>query len=147
MQFFTTLLAVSTFVASAIAAPAASLPNGVAARDDASGFLSGVNVGQGTWYSTGLGSCGVTNTDSDYIAAVSHILYDGYPGYTGGNPNSNGVCGRKINAKYQGKSVTVTVSDRCAACGETDLDFSPAAFSQLADPSVGRLSGMTWTWA
>ena len=33
----------------------------------------------GTWYNTGLGSCGITNTDSDLIAAVSHILYDSYP--------------------------------------------------------------------
>jgi hypothetical protein len=30
---------------------------------------------------------------------------------------------------------------------ETDLDFSPAAFSQLADQSVGRIFGMTWSWA
>jgi hypothetical protein len=32
-------------------------------------------------------------------------------------------------------------------CNETDLDFSPAAFSQLADLSVGRLSDMTWSRA
>ena len=47
----------------------------------------------------------------------------------------------------KGKSVDVTVVDRCTGCKETDLDFSPAAFDQLADESVGRLSGMTWTWA
>ena len=47
----------------------------------------------------------------------------------------------------QGKSVTITVTDRCVGCAETDLDFSPAAFSQLADLSVGRLDGVTWHWA
>ena len=32
----------------------------------------------GTFYATGLGSCGITNHDTDYIAAVSHILYDSF---------------------------------------------------------------------
>jgi expansin (peptidoglycan-binding protein) len=49
--------------------------------------------------------------------------------------------------KDQGKSVTITVTDRCESCGDTDLDFSPAAFAQLADLSVGRIDGMTWSWA
>ena len=33
----------------------------------------------GTYYATGLGACGITNTDTDYIAAVSHTLFDNYP--------------------------------------------------------------------
>ena len=32
-----------------------------------------------TYYTTGLGACGITNTDSDYIVAVSHDLFDNYP--------------------------------------------------------------------
>lgn len=47
----------------------------------------------------------------------------------------------------QGKSVEVTVTDRCTGCAETDLDFSPSAFDQLADETVGRISGMTWVWS
>ena len=47
----------------------------------------------------------------------------------------------------EGRSVTVTVTDRCVACATTDLDFSPSAFQQLADLSQGRLYGMTWDWA
>ena len=53
----------------------------------------------GTYYATGLGACGITNTDSDYIAAVSHTLFDTYPGYNGVNPNNNPICGRKATAK------------------------------------------------
>ena len=45
-----------------------------------------------------------------------------------------------------GKSVTIAITDRCVGCAEWDLDFSPAAFSQLADESVGRIHGMTWTF-
>lgn len=33
----------------------------------------------GTYYATSLGACGVTNTDSDYIVAVSHLLFDTHP--------------------------------------------------------------------
>ena len=44
-----------------------------------------------------------------------------------------------------GKSITVTVTDRCTACAITDLDLSPSAFSDLAAESVGRFD-MTWVW-
>ncbi|KAH7911966.1 RlpA-like double-psi beta-barrel-protein domain-containing protein-containing protein [Hygrophoropsis aurantiaca] len=109
-------------------------------------FMFGTQVGQGTYYGTGLGACGITNVDTDYIAAVSWMLFDTYPGYTSGNPNDNPVCNQKVQASYQGKSVTVTITDRCTGCAITDLDFSPSAFSQLADQSVGRIYGMDWIW-
>jgi len=108
--------------------------------------LTGTNTGQATFYATGLGACGITNSDTDHIIAVSELLFDTYPGATA-NPNLNPICNRKIKASYQGKSVTVTVTDRCTACAYTDLDFSPSAFDILADESLGRLSGMTWEWA
>jgi hypothetical protein len=108
--------------------------------------MTGTQTGQGTFYATGLGACGITNKDTDFIAAVSHLLFDNFPGYEAGDPNSNPVCNRKISATYQGKSVTVTVTDRCTGCAETDLDFSPSAFDTIADPSVGRISGMQWVW-
>jgi hypothetical protein len=109
-------------------------------------YLVGVQVGQGTYYGTGLGACGITNNDSQHIAAVSHLLFDTFPGYNGANPNTNAVCGRTITATYQGKSVQVTITDRCTACAVTDIDFSPSAFSVLADQAVGRISGMQWVW-
>ncbi|EGO04109.1 hypothetical protein SERLA73DRAFT_175870 [Serpula lacrymans var. lacrymans S7.3] len=109
-------------------------------------FLIGTQTGEGTYYATGLGACGITNTDTDYIAAVSHLLFDVFPGYNGVNPNDNPVCNQKVTANYQGKSVTVTITDRCTGCAITDLDFSPSAFSQLADQSIGRIDGMTWVW-
>ncbi|EIN13816.1 hypothetical protein PUNSTDRAFT_95155 [Punctularia strigosozonata HHB-11173 SS5] len=109
-------------------------------------FLIGTQTGQGTFYATGLGACGITNTDTDYIAAVSHLLFDTFPGYNGVNPNNNPICNKKVTATYKGKSVSVTITDRCTGCALTDLDFSPSAFDQLADESVGRLSGMTWVW-
>lgn len=46
----------------------------------------------------------------------------------------------------KGKSVTVAITDRCEGCALTDLDFSPSAFNQLADFSIGRLDGVEWSW-
>ncbi|KAJ3807658.1 putative riboflavin aldehyde-forming enzyme [Lentinula lateritia] len=102
-------------------------------------------TGQGTYYDTGLTSCGETYTDSDLIVALSHLFYDTYPGATA-NPNNNPVCGKKLTAHYQGKSVTVTVADRCTGCAMYDLDFTPTGFQALSDLSVGRISGVTWTF-
>jgi expansin (peptidoglycan-binding protein) len=61
------------------------------------------------------------------------------------NPNENPLCGKTASVNYQGKNVQVSLTDRCAACAYGDLDFSPAAFDQLADPSVGRISGIQWS--
>jgi len=101
-------------------------------------------TGQGTFYGTGLGACGITNNDSQDIAAVSHLFYDSYPGYDGSNPNKNPLCGKTAKVTYKGKTVTVQLTDRCGSCAYGDLDFSPHAFNQLADPAEGRISGISW---
>ncbi|KAI0266434.1 barwin-like endoglucanase [Gloeopeniophorella convolvens] len=103
---------------------------------------SGVNQGQGTFFAPGLGACGQTSQDSDLIVAVSTELFNGFPG-AGVNPNDNPICGKSITAHFQDKSVTVQVVDRCVGCATNDLDFSPAAFSQLADESLGRIN-ISW---
>jgi hypothetical protein len=108
-------------------------------------YMTGTQTGQGTWYSTGLGACGITNNDNQHICALSHLLYDTYPGYTGGNPNNNPLCGRQITVHYGGKSVDLTVTDRCAACLITDVDMSPSGFSSIADPGLGRIP-IEWEW-
>lgn len=46
----------------------------------------------------------------------------------------------------QGASVDVTVVDACEACSITSLDFSPSAFSVLANQTVGRIS-IDWVWS
>ncbi|KAH6917310.1 riboflavin aldehyde-forming enzyme [Coprinopsis sp. MPI-PUGE-AT-0042] len=114
--------------------------------DSAPSFMRGTQTGEGTYYDTGLGACGETNNDGDYIAAVSHELFDNFPGYGRVNPNLNPMCGRSVTVSYQGRSITVRLVDRCTACKLTDLDFSPAAFKDLAPNGDGRIHGMTWTW-
>ncbi|EJD40629.1 hypothetical protein AURDEDRAFT_69810 [Auricularia subglabra TFB-10046 SS5] len=109
----------------------------------------GPQSGDGTLFDTsvGLGACGVQNNNGQFIAAVSHALFDTFPGYAGGNPNNNPICGRTATANYNGRSITFTIEDRCAGCnGFGDLDFTPAAFTALVgstDP--GRVHGVTWS--
>ncbi|KAB5587609.1 putative effector protein [Ceratobasidium theobromae] len=115
----------------------------------------------------GLGACGWTNYDYECkdnvrrlrcvsevtdssgcsilgVAAISHDLYDNYPGYAGGNPNNNPVCGRTATVTYAGKTITVGIVDRCEGCSTWDLDLSPSAFQQFAPLATGRLYGATW---
>lgn len=99
--------------------------------------------GDGTYYDPGLGSCGKTNSASDMIVAISHSLYDSK---ATSDPNSNPFCGKKIKASYNGKSVVVTVVDRCTGCQHEDLDFSPAAFKEFAPTSEGRLKDVQWSF-
>lgn len=146
MQPFAIFLLIANLAVSALAAPIANTTSS-SCVPSAPDFLCGTQVGEGTWFAPGEGACGFNNKSSQLIVAVSWKLYDNYPGYKGGNPNTNPVCGRKIHAKYKGKGVKVTVVDRCTGCNETDLDFSSGAFGHLADLSVGRLYNMTWTWA
>jgi hypothetical protein len=92
-----------------------------------------------------LTACGVTNNDGQNIVAVSQLLFDTFPGYNGVNPNTNPICGKKIRAYFQGRSIEVTVTDRCTGCKIDDLDFTPSAFvSLIGDLGIGRASGMSW---
>ncbi|KAJ3769730.1 RlpA-like double-psi beta-barrel-protein domain-containing protein-containing protein [Lentinula raphanica] len=107
--------------------------------------------GDGTFYDPGLGACGITNVATDMIAAIGEDFFDQYAihmGVTSGNPNENPICNKRVIATYQGKSITVAITDRCGGCTNPySLDFTETAFSQLADPSVGRITGVTWVFA
>lgn len=103
-------------------------------------------VGDATYYDVGLGACGEWNVSSDPIVAVSHTLFDTYPGYDGANPNNNPICGKKLTATYKGKSVTVTVRDRCVGCAPDDIDLSISAFEKLAPKAVGRMHDVKWSF-
>ncbi|KAF9521185.1 hypothetical protein BS47DRAFT_1335299 [Hydnum rufescens UP504] len=50
------------------------------------------HTGDLTYYGQGLGACGDTYDDSTYTAAISHVLYDAWPGATE-ETNRNAICG------------------------------------------------------
>lgn len=108
-------------------------------------------TGDLTYYDNylGLGSCGTLSASSDFICAVSHVLYDAAS--ISGNPNDNPLCGQMIRVtKYDSgigtnSSVDVKVVDRCVGCAATDLDLSLGAFKRVADEAAGRVI-CSWTW-
>jgi len=120
--------------------PAVTTPSTTGSSDSSSDGT--MYSGQGTFYAPGVGACGVDSSATDFICAIGHDLFDSLP--DGGNPNNSPWCGRQIRAfDASGSSVVVTVVDRCTGCAEYDLDFSPAAFDELAPESEGRVP-ITW---
>lgn len=99
--------------------------------------------GDGTFYNTGLGACGIESNDSQFVVAVGYELYDSV---NTANPNNNPLCGRKITVFRGLKSVQVTVVDKCPGCSYYSLDLSPAAFDVLGNPDEGRIP-ITWIWS
>jgi expansin (peptidoglycan-binding protein) len=74
-------------------------------------------------------------------------MFDNFPG-ANGNPNQNPICGKPAVITYNGKTITVAVTDRCEACGYADLDLSPKAFSDLTGGNMGiGRTGFSWHWA
>ncbi|KAK6357040.1 hypothetical protein TWF718_001371 [Orbilia javanica] len=55
--------------------------------------------GDATYYDPGLGSCGITNSASDLIAAIGHALFDSM---ATANSNNNPFCGRQIVVRPKG---------------------------------------------
>ncbi|KAJ2024791.1 hypothetical protein GGI06_000850 [Coemansia sp. S85] len=97
-------------------------------------------TGDGTFFSPGLGSCGLTNSDSDLIAAIPAPQYGSNP-----NPNSAEVCGKCALVKGPKGQVKVKITDRCPVCKTGDLDLSPSAFQQIGDFDAGRIP-ISWSF-
>ncbi|AEO59689.1 hypothetical protein MYCTH_2119829 [Thermothelomyces thermophilus ATCC 42464] len=138
---FTPLLALSTTILGAVTATPINTNGAPEAANPTKRAV--LTSGRFTYYNPGLGACGHSNGDGDLVVALSHADFD--PSTPNGNPNNNPLCGRRLRASYAGRSVDVTVVDRCVACNSGDLDLSPAAFQALADLSVGVIGG-TWNW-
>lgn len=110
-------------------------------------------TGELTYYQPGLGACGETSTDSDFIVSLSYILFDAAGSSTnnGGNSNDNPLCGQTLRAtRYNEevgaeRSVDLRVVDRCTGCAVDDLDTSLGAFERLAPSASGRVS-VSWAW-
>jgi len=96
-----------------------------------------------TYYDPALGACGMTNKNGDKIVAVSHTIFDAVS--VSSNPNANPLCGKKIRASRNGKSVDLTVVDRCTGCQPKDIDVTRSVFGNLASIDEGRVP-VQWSW-
>ncbi|KAF2759788.1 hypothetical protein EJ05DRAFT_430141, partial [Pseudovirgaria hyperparasitica] len=101
-------------------------------------------AGKMTYYTPGMGACGVTNSESDWIVAISHEMFDTKA--QGANPNANGFCKQPITIYYDGKSYKAQITDRCEGCAYNDIDMPKSMFSTISNGNVdaGRLP-VTWS--
>ncbi|KAF7363294.1 hypothetical protein MSAN_00984600 [Mycena sanguinolenta] len=91
-----------------------------------------------TFYSTGLGACGQTNSDSDFIVALNQDTF--------GTSYPSPYCFKKITMSYGGKTTTATITDSCPGCPSPGgLDLSPGLFSFFASQDLGVIQG-TWSF-
>ncbi|KAJ7030204.1 plant expansin [Mycena alexandri] len=134
-----TVLLAAVFLTPAYSAPMAMQSRGSMATSTS-------HSGDGTFYQPALGACGKKNASHDLIVAVSHAVFDSYPGANPSNPNKNPICGKKLRATYGTKSVVVTVEDRCVGCATGDLDFTSTGFGKLASLDKGRIHAVRWQW-
>lgn len=83
-----------------------------------------------TLYDAGLGACGKTNSNSDFIVALNAIQF-----------GSGGYCFQTVTITANGKTTTAQVTDECMGCPYGGLDFSRGLFNYFAPESVGILTG------
>ncbi|KAK4211165.1 RlpA-like double-psi beta-barrel-protein domain-containing protein-containing protein [Rhypophila decipiens] len=145
MFFSKTAVATAVLSLLQLSAAAPAAEKKAEAKAQSGGEMSIKDSGSFTWYnpSVGYGACGWMNSDNDLVAALNNEQFD--PQTPNGNPNRNPLCGRRIRVWSNGRSVDVTLVDRCPQCNWGDLDLSPAAFRALGDQNVGRLWG-DWQW-
>ncbi|KAG8744744.1 hypothetical protein FRC10_009509 [Ceratobasidium sp. 414] len=80
--------------------------------------------------------------DSEHVGAIGTDLFQKM--MVDGNPNHSKACGKMVHLTWHGKSTKVKIVDRCYACGNNDLDLSPAAFKDLTPLGTGKLHGVMW---
>ncbi|KAJ7615277.1 RlpA-like double-psi beta-barrel-protein domain-containing protein-containing protein [Mycena polygramma] len=85
-----------------------------------------------TFYDAGLGACGGTNSNSDFVVAMNIPQWDG-----------GADCYKEITITYKDKTTKAQVVDRCGHCAYGGLDLSRGLFDFFEDEDVGLIHGNT----
>lgn len=103
-------------------------------------------TGKATYYDPGMGACGHESSPDELIVALDLGVFNQKLKESGEvNPNKNPICGKKIEATHEGKSVVVTVVDACPGCGKNGLDLTKKAFAKIGDVDDGHFE-VNWKW-
>ncbi|KAK7043643.1 hypothetical protein VNI00_008254 [Paramarasmius palmivorus] len=86
-----------------------------------------------TFYDAGLGACGKTNSNSDWIVALNAEQWNG---------GSN--CWKMITINYGGKTAVAQITDLCPSCSYGALDLSRGLFDHFANEDLGVIYGQWW---
>ncbi|KAH9478685.1 hypothetical protein JR316_0009143 [Psilocybe cubensis] len=88
-----------------------------------------------TFYNAGLGACGKTNSDSEFVAAMNADQYAG-----------GAHCFESVTIIVGSKTQSAQIVDVCTGCPFAGLDLSQGLFEFFASTSVGVLTG-SWNFA
>ncbi|KAJ7770951.1 hypothetical protein DFH07DRAFT_1057993 [Mycena maculata] len=69
-----------------------------------------IHTGDMTYYSQGLGACGDVYDDNSFTAAVSHLMFDSWPGGDISAQNRNPICGPFVPGRQALNSAGLMVS-------------------------------------
>ncbi|KAH7339091.1 RlpA-like double-psi beta-barrel-protein domain-containing protein-containing protein [Rhizoctonia solani] len=84
--------------------------------------------GDATYFDAGLGACGGTNGNWEYVVALNVPQWNG-----GAN------CWRGITIQAYGKQINAAIVDQCPGCGYGSLDLTPSLFQAFTSLDVGRV--------
>ncbi|KUI72933.1 Papain inhibitor [Cytospora mali] len=135
----------STSVAAAATTAASDSGSTVSVNTDVTSILgSDFFSGDLTYYTLGLGACGIDNSGQDMTANIVAMSATTMGSQSNGNP----MCGKtiKIYNSASGKTATGIIQDKCPGCAAGSIDVSEKLFEELADLASGRVE-ISWNWA
>jgi hypothetical protein len=105
------------------------------------------NSGDMTVYdpNNGYGACGTQIPNSDFSAALSHEIW-GADQWGNDGLNHNPNCGRRVRVTWNGRTVDVTIKDKCMGCKAGDIDLVRAAWNQITGNRAGDRLKASWTF-
>jgi len=134
----------STYVAPAASSSAPASYSSGSSSSESNPAAGKSYTGEMTYFTPGMGACGISSGEGDSMVAVSMQLFDQYT--PNGNPNKNPLCGKTVTIQGKdGKSHEATIWDRCVGCAEADLDMPEAFFDTVTGHADGRAYGMSWS--
>ncbi|KAI7879917.1 hypothetical protein K492DRAFT_130797 [Lichtheimia hyalospora FSU 10163] len=90
--------------------------------------------GIGTYYNTGVGSCGKKDTNDELVVAINKAQMGNGP-----NPNANPHCGKYVFIEGTDGETKAKIEDTCPTCDSGSLDLSPTVFRAVCgDESKGK---------
>ena len=92
----------------------------------------------------GVGACGGRYSDEAPVVALSHAIFQSWPGATA-NINHSPLCGRRVQIEYDGVIVHARVADSHEGA-QSDLVVTEGLFERFASLDQGILEDAMWSF-
>lgn len=126
--------------ASTTAAAAAASSSTTSTSSGSSGSSGTTFSGDMTYYTVGMGSCGIDQTGDDTSVNIVAINVE----QMGSLSNDNPLCGQTITISANGNTATATIEDKCMGCAYGAIDVSEKVFIDIFGSLDAGRSEVTW---